>query len=250
MTKDKCKIGYSCGRSCIERSDNCQKNASLGATEVIDNYKKIANPQHRFRGAKLIGGGNFSDAYLTANNTLLKVAKPGEEISPIEKKVSALMGEAGYAPKILSSGKLANGRQFVEMEYLEGYRTAFVKNKEGEWGRVRISDGQHTKIKEALTYLHKSGYAHTDIHGTNIMVNDATGDAKLIDYGLAEPISSSSVSKNTAKMVYKDLDAYEDSIYGTWDKGTPAQEAYKGYRDSYSMADKISYIEDYLEGIK
>ncbi len=73
---------------------------------------------------------------------------------------------------------------FITMEYIEGVP---LRKKIEEKGALPITDVVHfaAQIAEALEVAHKAGVIHRDVKPENVMIDARTGDAKMVDFGLA-----------------------------------------------------------------
>jgi serine/threonine protein kinase len=84
------------------------------------------------------------------------------------------------------------GQYFIVMEFIEGgnLRDLLV-------GQKKLSLEQSVRYTEecaqGLAYAHQRGLTHRDIKPTNILIAAATGQAKLVDFGLAEISTNSAV---------------------------------------------------------
>ncbi len=84
------------------------------------------------------------------------------------------------------------GQYFIVMEFVEGGNLRDLlqaRKKLGADESLRILE----ECAQGLAYSHARGLTHRDIKPTNILIAVATGQAKLVDYGLAEITESSSV---------------------------------------------------------
>lgn len=243
MAKDKCIKGYSCGNTCIAKTKICQKGASLAAGEIISNFSKAATgkaaakePSDFRIDGKLLGKGFFGEAYLTKNDTVAKVQKVNFRKAEVEDLTK--MGEAGFSPKLIGTGRLADGSYTMEMEYLDGYRTAHINDK----GYVSMTPKQYRKVRDALSYMHTNGRAHYDLHGLNVLVDDSTNDAKLIDFGLAR--------KLTYDSAMEDVYAYENYISGRWPDGTPQKNLLNTLDKGLTDEEKQSALNKYIRELR
>ncbi len=82
----------------------------------------------------------------------------------------------------------ADGIPFVSMEYLKGVTLKQLQQERGSLPTglvLRIG----RQVAEGLEAAHAEGVVHRDIKPLNILF-DARGDAKLMDFGLAAPVSA------------------------------------------------------------
>ena len=82
----------------------------------------------------------------------------------------------------------ADGRGFIAMQYIEGETLAarLMRSAPGPEAAVRIA----TDVARALVEAHSRGTVHRDIKPQNIMIT-RSGQAKVLDFGLAKALSSS-----------------------------------------------------------
>jgi len=90
-----------------------------------------------------------------------------------------------------------NGSDFLIMEYLEGETLAERLKK----GRLSLEQTLRigAEIADALDKAHRQGIAHRDLKPANIML--PPGGAKLLDFGLAKPLSMAAVAGRSAPLV-------------------------------------------------
>jgi tRNA A-37 threonylcarbamoyl transferase component Bud32/CheY-like chemotaxis protein len=85
------------------------------------------------------------------------------------------------------------GQFFIVMEFVEGGNLRDLLQ-----ARKKLTVEESLRIMEecaqGLAYSHARGLTHRDIKPTNILIAVATGQAKLVDYGLAEVSQGSSVT--------------------------------------------------------
>lgn len=84
------------------------------------------------------------------------------------------------------------GQYFIVMEFVEGGNLRDMLQ-----ARKKLLPEEALRIMEeatqGLAYSHARGLTHRDIKPTNILIAHATGQAKLVDYGLAEISQGSAV---------------------------------------------------------
>lgn len=84
------------------------------------------------------------------------------------------------------------GQWFIVMEFVEGGNLRDLlqaRKKLGADESLRIME----ECAQGLAYSHARGLTHRDIKPTNILIAVATGQAKLVDFGLAEISENASV---------------------------------------------------------
>lgn len=185
MAVKKCTIGVGCGGTCISSKLDCQSELSVSTSTIADAISKSVDNT----------SGNYGSVKITPQGTLLKTGHSDEKgIGPLEAEVGRLMAAQGYAPRVLR----AEGRE-LEQELLKAPWKAMQRDYEWVEGDHVLTGAQTQKLNDALSYLHKQGYSHGDLHGKNIFVNPKTDDLRLIDFGL------SSRTASDPRAVYRDI---------------------------------------------
>jgi len=87
--------------------------------------------------------------------------------------------------EIYEVGTLADRRPYFAMEYLAGRTLSAILDEDG-----RMSPAEALEVLEpvcaALIAAHAAGVIHRDVKASNIMVDDASGVVKLLDFGIAK----------------------------------------------------------------
>ena len=91
---------------------------------------------------------------------------------------------------IIQWGRLADGRPYIVMEYLEGDNLEDVMGRDGPMPVYRVIEiiGE---VLDALSAAHKVGVVHRDLKPSNIFIvkqSDGTQCVKLLDFGLARQL--------------------------------------------------------------
>ena len=73
---------------------------------------------------------------------------------------------------------------FIAMEYIKGQTLAEIIGSGGPLTVVRKLQLAE-QLCDGLAYAHKAGIVHRDIKPANIMVDEADGSLKLLDFGIA-----------------------------------------------------------------
>lgn len=166
-------------------------------------------------GAKKIGQGAYGRVYRDSGPPprALKYGKVTQE----DYEVGSVASELGIGPKI-HGGKPAGDKEegSLSMEFLEGHQTmrqvlegAGIKGQDkavAEGGQVDLAPKNLTEPQKQALFdavsktfplfekLHTAGYAHNDGHVDNILFS-SSGEAKLIDFGLATKGFDSAVAE-------------------------------------------------------
>jgi eukaryotic-like serine/threonine-protein kinase len=103
----------------------------------------------------------------------------------IERRILARLNHPGIA-RFIDAGADAAGRPFVVMELIEGVSiTNFARTQKlGLKARLNL----FAQVLEAVAYAHSQLIVHRDIKPGNVLV-DAAGTARLLDFGIAKPLS-------------------------------------------------------------
>ena len=100
-------------------------------------------------------------------------------------------------PNIITIYDIAEqeGRHYIVMEYVDGKPLNLVIPRKG----MRLTEGLRiaAQVADALSAAHAAGIVHRDLKPGNIMV-DASGRAKVLDFGLAKLTAPREASKAAA----------------------------------------------------
>ena len=117
-----------------------------------------------------------------------------------------------------------NGRHYIVMEFVNGKPLHEIIPRKGM--RITETLRMAAQIAEALTAAHAMGIVHRDIKPGNIMV-DATGRAKVLDFGLAKltaPIVPATAFADETRTLAKDRPRTEQgAIIGSVPYMSPEQ---------------------------
>jgi len=107
------------------------------------------------------------------------------------RKEAETMGRIDHpnVVKILDTGALENGDPFFVMEHIKGedLDKILARRKHLPWKEARpillqVSDGLHA--------VHSAGIVHRDLKPSNIRIEEGTGRAMLMDFGVAKHLQS------------------------------------------------------------
>ncbi|KAF8326056.1 uncharacterized protein EI90DRAFT_3071344 [Cantharellus anzutake] len=87
-----------------------------------------------------------------------------------------LLAEANLAPGFLHLERLPGGMQVVVMEHVAGTNASEMGD---EW---QLSERHLEQIQQAVELLHENGFVHGDLQACNIIIEDDTNNAKLVDF--------------------------------------------------------------------
>lgn len=88
---------------------------------------------------------------------------------------------------IFDSGETSDGRQYYVMDYIRGLPLDRAV-AEGKYP-LRRALALFRGVCEAVQYAHQRGVLHRDLKPSNIVV-DSEGNPKILDFGLAKPLSN------------------------------------------------------------
>ncbi len=104
-------------------------------------------------------------------------------------------------PNVLRTYDFGNvdGVPFISMEYVRGVTLRYLLRKRGP---LPISAGMHLarQLCRGLVAVHAEGIVHRDIKPGNVLV-EASGNAKLMDFGIARPTDDSALDDAEAGMI-------------------------------------------------
>jgi serine/threonine protein kinase len=144
---------------------------------------------------RMLGKGAMGQVYL-AHHELLEMpvavkvllSDDHDELRERFAREAKLMARVRHANvvQILDYGFLPDGAPCIVMEYLDG-RELSEARRPAPWGRAVDCVAQ---ILEGLTAVHDAGVLHRDLKPSNVvMVGERGGTAKLVDFGIARPVS-------------------------------------------------------------
>lgn len=152
----------------------------------------------RFLVRRRIGGGGMGEVYL-AEDTLLP------RLVALKRLASQLRGDHASQSRLLNEARLAsmvththlarvydaferNDETFIVMEYVEGESLGqrLRRGRLGslEWRRIA------SEVASALEAAHRAGIVHGDLKPDNVLLEAATGAAKVCDFGVARRVTA------------------------------------------------------------
>ncbi len=106
-----------------------------------------------------------------------------------ERQVLATL-EHPYIARLIDGGESEDGSPYLVLEYVEGVPLSEYAEKLNRNERLAL----FLKICEADDHAHRNLVIHRDLKPSNILVT-ATGDPKLLDFGIAKLIGSHAFEK-------------------------------------------------------
>ena len=168
---------------------NKQKGRRIGAY-ALDEMLGSGGMGSVYRAHRIEGG--FEQV---AAIKLLLYAHPGlRERFRKEQRILAGLNHPSIA-KMLDGGETEDGTPYIAMEYVAGECiTDYCRNHLPDIeGRLRMLLG----VASALSYAHRNLVIHRDIKPSNILVSQAEGRAKLVDFGIAKLVDEEGLGKLT-----------------------------------------------------
>ena len=199
--------------------------ADAAVAPMLSTLQGRGDPEGEFRGAdpldlegtqvgryqveEHLGGGGMGVVYRARDPELsrevaLKFLPPVLATSPEaeerfvrEARAAAALGHSSIAT-IHEIGETDAGRRFIAMAYYEGETLKEKLDREGALP-VEKALGYAEQIAEALARAHEAGIVHRDVKPANVMVTE-TGDAKLLDFGLAKAAAETRITETGRRM--------------------------------------------------
>jgi serine/threonine protein kinase len=171
----------------------------------------------RYRIVEPIGEGGMGKVYLAEDSRLnrrvaLKVLTlpfTGEQSRRMaaEARVVARLEHPGIVP-IHDFGKLADGRVFFTMKFVNGRRLDHYCREEASLPALLRC---FHKVCETISFAHSNGVIHRDLKPENIMVG-SFGEVLVMDWGISKILEDSSGSEDQVRIAT-----------GTGEFGDPAE---------------------------
>jgi len=131
---------------------------------------------------------DFSSGREIVLKMLLKEITEGEDILHFKREFYNMTRvRHPHIVEVYDYGTTSDDRVYFTMEYLDGRDIVDFFRIEGNFQYLTITV---TQICSALSFIHSRGFIHYDLKPSNIMILQE-GIAKLLDFGLAEPIDLS-----------------------------------------------------------
>ncbi len=174
-----------------------QLNSTIGSYSII----------------RKLGEGGMGVVYLAQQErprrqVALKVIRPGVESRELlrrfeqESQVLGWLQHPGIAQVFEAGTADANGvrQPFFAMEYIEGQSLTDYANAHHLTARQRLA--LVAKLCDAVHHAHQKGLIHRDLKPSNILV-DATGQPKILDFGIARIVNADVNATATETMTGK-----------------------------------------------
>lgn len=162
---------------------------------------------------------------------ILKQAQSDEAYERFQRETKLLASfSCEHIVRLYASGKLADRRPYMVMEFLAGASLAQVLDREGPFAQEKII-AYALQICHALGYAHERGIVHRDLKPENLIIenSDEGEKVKLIDFGIFKALDTAADKQLTQA----------GALPGTAAYMSPEQcrnEAVDGRSDFYSLA--------------
>lgn len=140
-----------------------------------------------------VGEGGTAEVYRAEHPTrgpcAFKVLRPRLKSDP--NAVTRFLREAGYGARVQHPGVVrtydygeAEGQHYLALEWVAGSSLADLVQRAGRLATPLVGSLVR-QLGDALDAAHRVGIIHRDLKPENIMYDEATGIAKLLDFGIA-----------------------------------------------------------------
>ena len=155
----------------------------------------------RYRLASRLGAGGMGVVYLGASREGSQVAVkvPRSELADdrefrvrFRREVAALTQVKGICTVQVIEADTDSSRPFLVTEYADGLSLAEYVDTHGPLSADMLY-GLATGLAEALTEIHAAGVVHRDFKPSNVIL--ARSGPKVIDFGIAQALDSTAVTK-------------------------------------------------------
>ena len=159
----------------------------------------------RYKLLKPIGGGGMGTVYLARDletGTEVAVKVPHMISQDVDRRflLEAAALEAVVSPSVVSYVDQGTGvTPFLVTELLRGETLADRIRSRGKLTQ-REAFATMRRLSAALAAVHVTGWVHRDIKPGNVLVSD-TGEARLIDFGLARPVEGPGAGTRTGQLM-------------------------------------------------
>ena len=165
--------------------------------DVLETVRAALAAHYEVR--RILGSGAMGSVLLAHDRTLdravaVKVINP--DLAATSSFRQRFLQEARTIAKLRHQGIVgvhsageASGVLYFVMEFVEGESLRELMEREGRLPAARAS-AILRELGEALSYAHGAGVIHRDIKPENILIESATGHARLTDFGIARSLSA------------------------------------------------------------
>ncbi|MEO7916509.1 MAG: protein kinase [Dokdonella sp.] len=205
--------------------DDMPPSISVAAEELVADQRIDSAAPGSYRLVKCLGEGGMGMVWLAerrvgdvCQHVALKRLRAGSVTQQTrfreEQRILAALNHPNIA-HLIDAGTDAGGEPFLAMEYVEGEHI-------DRWCDTRTLDPRSRvalflKVCAAVSYAHERLVIHRDLKPANILV-DATGEPKLLDFGIARLLESeamATVTRHSMTPAYASPEQIEGSPLGT-----------------------------------
>jgi HAMP domain-containing protein len=202
------RVAASAGAGAGEPTDAAAGSAALGAA-TLSGIEPGALMAHRFEILSVLGAGGMGVVYKARDREL-------DDLVALKMLKRDLWGDRGQLERLKSELKLArkithpnvlrtydfgeiDGISYISMEYVRGVTLRFLLD---QTHRLPYSAGLRLgkQLCAGLAVAHAAGVLHRDIKPENLIL-EPTGNAKLMDFGIARPLARTAAGLTQAGFV-------------------------------------------------
>ncbi|MCO5167060.1 MAG: serine/threonine protein kinase [Planctomycetes bacterium] len=116
----------------------------------------------------------------------------------LEARAAARLSRHPSIVPVHDVGTCAAGRDFLVMDLVDGPSLHAVIAREGALG-ARAAATLVAKVARAVAHAHRNGVLHRDLKPHNVLVERATGEPLLTDFGLAKLVRAGAPGPDSAR---------------------------------------------------
>ena len=174
---------------------------SGAAQAFLESLEEFPAPGFRcgpYRIERLLGRGGVGEVFLAERadgqleqRVAIKLLRRGVLLPSLrsrflqERQILAGLQHPGIA-RLLDVGETAEGRPYLVLDYIDGVPIDVYSRDLDLRGKLHL----FLAVCDAVAYAHRNLIIHRDIKPSNILV-DATGQPKLLDFGIARILAAS-----------------------------------------------------------
>lgn len=171
-----------------------ERGEEAGAVESSGRIDSLALPDN-FQPIRLLGRGATASVYLARDNALkrlvaIKVLRADLSANPVcrrrferEAQAAARLSHEGITT-VFSVLHLDDGQPCIVMQYVDGTSLADLLQARGPFA-VEDAVALLVQVCSALAHAHAANLVHRDLNPGNILIDKASRNAHLTDFGVA-----------------------------------------------------------------
>lgn len=197
----------------VIQSSIVSKASSTNSQRIIDDRYQLLSP---------LGSGTMGDVYLATDIELddevaVKVMKKDffQNIEGLNFKEEIRLARKITHRNIVRTFDFgsSNNELYITMEYVKGYDLGRLITKKGALD-LNIGIAVSKQICSAMIAAHQMGIIHRDLKPSNMIIN-RQGILKIMDFGLAMQVNTSSVELNASTEAHQQEGKLGGPIMGT-----------------------------------